>query len=157
MEAKKRAAETGANATAAPPAPELTTSFTDKQIRLKELQWSIDEADQKRNEVYDDPDATDKDRERADVDLVRAMNALAAEQKEQRGDSGTIGDILGNAAKSAVTETLESSLDFFGISGDRLLSLKASDVGGLVPPSFTEAEIARRARKFPAPRNGRRR
>ncbi|NKV71031.1 hypothetical protein GS941_22045, partial [Rhodococcus hoagii] len=49
---------------------------------MKELQWSIDEADQKRNEVYDDPDATDKDRERADVDLVRAMNALAAEQKE---------------------------------------------------------------------------
>ncbi|NKT06110.1 hypothetical protein GS485_17420 [Rhodococcus hoagii] len=37
------------------------------------------------------------------------MNALAAEQKEQRGDSGTIGDILGNAAKSAVTETLGSS------------------------------------------------
>ncbi|NKZ73556.1 phage tail tape measure protein [Rhodococcus hoagii] len=149
LEAKKRAAETGANATAAPPAPELTTSFTDKQIRLKELQWSIDEADQKRNEVYDDPDATDKDRERADVDLVRAMNALAAEQKEQRGDSGTIGDILGNAAKSAVTETLESSLDFFGISGDRLLSLKASDVGGLVPPSFTEAEIARQGPEVP--------
>ncbi|MHC9531776.1 phage tail tape measure protein [Prescottella equi] len=149
LEAKKRAAETGANATAAPPAPELTTSFTDKQIRLKELQWAIDEADQKRNEVYDDPDATDKDRERADVDLVRAMNALAAEQKEQRGDSGTIGDILGNAAKSAVTETLGSSLDFFGISGDRLLSLKASDVGGMVPPSFTEAEIARQGPEVP--------
>ncbi|ORJ99877.1 phage tail tape measure protein [Prescottella equi] len=149
LEAKKRAAESGANATAAPPAPELTTSFTDKQIRLKELEWAIDEADQKRNEVYDDPDATAKDRERADVDLVRAMNALAAEQKEQRGDTGTIGDILGNAAKSVVTETLGSSLDFFGISGDRLLSLKASDVGGMVPPSFTEAEIARQGPEVP--------
>ncbi|NKS17306.1 phage tail tape measure protein [Rhodococcus hoagii] len=149
LEAKKRAAETGANATAAPPAPELTTSFTDKQIRLKELEWAIDEADQKRNEVYDDPDATAKDRERADIDLVRAMNALAAEQKEQRGDTGTIGDILGDAAKSAVTETLGSSLDFFGISGDRLLSLKASDVGGMVPPSFTEAEIARQGPEVP--------
>ncbi|NKT06111.1 hypothetical protein GS485_17425 [Rhodococcus hoagii] len=37
-----------------PAGAELTTSFTDKQIRLKELQWAIDEADQKRNEVYDD-------------------------------------------------------------------------------------------------------
>lgn len=149
LEAKKRAAETGANATAAPPAPELTTSFTDKQIRLKELQWAIDEADQKRNEVYDDPDATDKDRERADVDLVRAMNALAAEQKEQRGDSKTVGDIVGTAFKDAAVETLSGTLDFFGISGDRLLSLKASDVGGMVPPSFTEAEIARQGPEVP--------
>ncbi|WP_175271598.1 phage tail tape measure protein [Prescottella equi] len=149
LEAKKRAAETGANATAAPPAPELTTSFTDKQIRLKELQWAIDEADQKRNEVYDDPDATDKDRERADVDLVRAMNALAAEQKEQRGDSKTVGDIVGTAFKDAAVETLSGTLDFFGVSGERLMSLQASDVGGMVPPSFTEAEIARQGPEVP--------
>ncbi|WP_337110156.1 phage tail tape measure protein [Prescottella equi] len=149
LEAKKRAAETGANATAAPPAPELTTSFTDKQIRLKELQWAIDEADQKRNEVYDDPDATDKDRERADVDLVRAMNALAAEQKEQRGDSKTVGDIVGTAFKDAAVETLSGTLDFFGVSSERLMSLQASDVGGMVPPSFTEAEIARQGPEVP--------
>lgn len=149
LEAKKRAAETGANATAAPPAPELTTSFTDKQIRLKELQWSIDEADQKRNEVYDDPDATDKDRERADIDLVRAMNALAAEQKEQRGDSKTVGDIVGTAFKDAAVETLSGTLDFFGVSSSKLMSLQASDVGGMVPPSFTEAEIARQGPEVP--------
>ncbi|NKT06134.1 hypothetical protein GS485_17545 [Rhodococcus hoagii] len=70
------------------------------------------------------------------------MNALAAEQKEQRGDSGTIGDILGNAAKCChgdvgVVARLLRHL------WDRLLSLKASDVGGMVPPSFTE--IAGRA------------
>ncbi|NKR31338.1 phage tail tape measure protein [Rhodococcus hoagii] len=149
LEAKKRAAETGANATAAPPAPELTTSFTDKQIRLKELQWAIDEADQKRNEVYDDPDATDKDRERADIDLVRAMNALAAEQKEQRGDSKTVGDIVGTAFKDTAVETLSGTLDFFGVSSERLMSLQTSDVGGMVPPSFTEAEIARQGPEVP--------
>ncbi|NKS73153.1 hypothetical protein GS531_10910 [Rhodococcus hoagii] len=157
LEAKKRAAETGANATAAPPAPELTTSFTDKQIRWKVLQWAIDEADQKRNEVYDDPDATDKDRERADIDLVRAMNALAAEQKEQRGDSGTIGDTVGTAFKDAAVETLSGTLDFFGVSGERLMSLQASEVGGMVPSSFTEAEIARQGPEVPGTRSGRRR
>ncbi|NKS62354.1 hypothetical protein GS493_05635 [Rhodococcus hoagii] len=139
------------------PGAELTTSFTDKQIRWKVLQWAIDEADQKRNEVYDDPDATDKDRERADIDLVRAMNALAAEQKEQRGDSGTIGDTVGTAFKDAAVETLSGTLDFFGVSGERLMSLQASEVGGMVPSSFTEAEIARQGPEVPGTRSGRRR
>lgn len=151
LEAKKRAAEAGANATPAPPAPDLTTSFTDEQIRLKELQWSIDEAEQKRNEVYDDPDATDKDRDRADTDLQKAMNALAAEQKQQRGDSSTIRDIIGNAAKGAVTETLSDTLDFFGVPSGRVLEFTASDLGGILPTpmSFSDAEIARQGPEVP--------
>ncbi|MGF7124028.1 phage tail tape measure protein [Rhodococcus sp. BE178] len=152
LEAKKRAAETGANATPAPPAPELTSSLTDDEIQLKELQWSIDEADAKRNEVYDDPEATDRDRERADADLQKAINSLAAAQKEQRGDSSTIGDILGNAAKSAVTETLGGTLDFFGVPGEKILSLTASDAGGMLqatPRSFSDSEIAKQGPEVP--------
>ncbi|MDH6679242.1 TP901 family phage tail tape measure protein [Rhodococcus sp. LBL1] len=145
LEAKKRAAEAGANATAAPAAPDLATSYTDEQIRLKELQWAIDEADAKRNEVYDDPDATDKDRERADIDLQKAMNALTAEQKQQRGDKMTVGDIIGTAVKDAAMETLGGTLDFIGVDADKVMSLTASQA----VPTFSAAELAMQGPEVP--------
>lgn len=145
LEAKKRAAEAGANATPAPPAPDLATSYTDEQIRLKELQWSIDEADAKRNEVYDDPEATDQDRERADIDLQKAMNALTAEQKQQRGDTKTVGDIIGTAFKDAAVEPLGGTLDFIGVPADKVMSLSASQAA----PTFSAGELATQGPEVP--------
>lgn len=111
-----------------PEAPPLTGDLTDDQIRLEELQLAIRRAKEDRDLTYDDPEATEDDRRGADLDLQKAMNALAAEQKKQReeaqGASGSGSgysspvELLGDAAKSFVTGQLSDVLNVVGLGGD---------------------------------------
>ncbi|NCL74265.1 phage tail tape measure protein [Rhodococcus sp. YH1] len=82
LEEKKRAAESGASIS--PEAPELTSTYTDEELRLRDLERAVDDARWDRNDVYADPEATQRDRDEADDQLRRAINALTAEQQKQR-------------------------------------------------------------------------
>ncbi|WP_343466469.1 phage tail tape measure protein [Rhodococcus aetherivorans] len=82
LEEKKRAAESGASI--APEAPELTSTYTDEELRLRDLERAVDDARWDRNDVYADTEATQRDRDEADDNLRRAINALTEEQQEQR-------------------------------------------------------------------------
>ncbi|MCK8671009.1 phage tail tape measure protein [Rhodococcus sp. HM1] len=82
LEEQKAAAEQGGMAI--PPAPELTTSYTDDELRLRDLERGVDEATWDRDEVYADPEAAPWERDEADDKLQRAINSLADEQREQR-------------------------------------------------------------------------
>lgn len=82
LEEQKRAAEQGGMAI--PPAPELTTAYTEDELRLRDLERAVDEAKWDRDEVYADADAAPWERDEADDKLQRAINALAEEQQEQR-------------------------------------------------------------------------
>ncbi len=100
----------------APPAPGLDSALTDDEISLRDLQRAIDDADDKRDEVYADPKATAADRAKADDDLQKAMNALVAAQKKQAGgEAANPVELIGNAVKSAVTGQLEDALGVFGL------------------------------------------
>ncbi|APE10759.1 phage tail tape measure protein [Rhodococcus sp. 2G] len=82
LEEQKSTAEQGGMAI--PPAPELTTSYTDEELRLRDLERAVDEAKWDRDEIYADPEAAPWERDEADDKLQRAINALAEEQQEQR-------------------------------------------------------------------------
>ncbi|WP_418346165.1 phage tail tape measure protein [Rhodococcus pyridinivorans] len=82
LEEQKSTAEQGGMAI--PPAPELTTSYTDEELRLRDLERAVDEAKWDRDEIYADPEAEQWERDEADDKLQRAINSLADEQQEQR-------------------------------------------------------------------------
>ncbi|MEV6555866.1 phage tail tape measure protein [Nocardia sp. NPDC051756] len=119
-----------ANSTGGPvaEAPALTGNLTDDQIRLEELQIAIRNAKADRDDVYADPEAGEDERRAADLDLQKAMNALAAEQKKQNEDtSGASGsgssysspvELLGDAAKAFVTGQVSDVLNVTGLGGD---------------------------------------
>ncbi|WP_395705155.1 phage tail tape measure protein [Rhodococcus ruber] len=81
LEGKKRAAEAGV--AVSPEAPELVTSLTDEQLRLRRLERAVDEARWDRNDVYADPEASQFERDEADDQLQGAINALREEQGKQ--------------------------------------------------------------------------
>ncbi|MFI6368712.1 phage tail tape measure protein [Nocardia sp. NPDC050630] len=125
LEQKKEQANTSGGPV--PEAPPLTGNLTDDQIRLEELQIALNNARADRDDTYADPEATDDDRRSADLDLQKAINALAAEQKKQRegtssssSSSGTSGvvDLFGDAAKAFVTGQLSDALNVIGLGGD---------------------------------------
>lgn len=106
-----------------PEAPALSTNATDDEIRLEELQDAIEDARYDRNEVYDDPEATDADKRAADRAYQKAINALAAEQKSQKEDtsssdsSTTLIGIAGDFAKTFVEGQLTDISNVIGLSG----------------------------------------
>jgi len=125
LEQKKEQAATSGGPV--PEAPPLTGDLTDDQIRLEELQLALNNAKADRDDTWADPEATDDDRRGADLDLQKAINALAAEQKKQRegtsssdGSSSTssVVDLFGDAAKAFVTGQLSDALNVIGLGGD---------------------------------------
>ncbi|WP_280378517.1 phage tail tape measure protein [Nocardia wallacei] len=117
-----------ANSTGGPvtPAPPLEGNLTDDQIRLEELQMAVRQAQDERDDTYNDPEATPDERRQSDLALAKAMNAVVAEQKKQRdelnGASGSGGSspvqLLGEVAKSAVTGAVGELLQVVGLGGD---------------------------------------
>ncbi|MCM6778027.1 phage tail tape measure protein [Nocardia sp. CDC159] len=124
-EKKDRAATTGGPV---PEAPPLAGNLTDDEIRLQELHLAIKRAKDERNEVYNDPEASEDDRLAADLALQRAMNALAEEQKKQREDENAVSggsgsssspvELLGDAVKEAVVGQVRDVLTVIGLGGD---------------------------------------
>ncbi|MGW0043482.1 phage tail tape measure protein [Rhodococcus sp. NPDC003348] len=179
LEAKKAAAESGADAGPAPAAPALESNLTDDEIRLRELQRAINKADIDRNEVYDDPERIDE-REDADLALQRAINALAAEQKRQAeelkksrtpgasasgGEAMSLSQMLGDVASEFVTSNVSDLFSVLGVNDSglgRLVGLgvgiadwaqdprgEKSGVGPATAPFFSKAEIDSQAPAVP--------
>ncbi|CCW14600.1 phage tail tape measure protein [Rhodococcus aetherivorans] len=160
LEAEKYAAETG-DTGPAPQAPDLTTNRSDDEIRMRELERSIAEANERRNEVYADPKSTQRDRDAADDALQKAKNALTDAQNTStegsKSDKGVltasgISDLLGNVAKAAVQGQVESAFGVLGFKGEGALS--QAIVQGVnyaeknreqlqVAPQFSDEEIAK--------------
>lgn len=160
LEAEKYAAETG-DTGPAPQAPDLTTNRSDDEIRMRELERSIAEANERRNEVYADPKSTQRDRDAADDALQKAKNALTDAQNTStegsKSDKGVltasgISDLLGNVAKAAVQGQVESAFGVLGFKGEGALS--QAIVQGVnyaeknreqlqVAPRFSDEEIAK--------------
>ncbi|MCW2089464.1 UNVERIFIED_ORG: tape measure domain-containing protein [Rhodococcus erythropolis] len=121
LEKKRDAAAAGMDAPPPPPAPELTSSWSDDEIDMISAQLAVEEADARRNEVYDDEEATDKDRLDADLALQRAINARKAKiEGEKSGNSNgrlmTPEELGGEMGKLAVRGLFE----FFGLENSTL-------------------------------------
>ncbi|MFC9786427.1 phage tail tape measure protein [Rhodococcus sp. NPDC127528] len=144
LEAKKSAAESGADAGPAPAAPGLESSLTDDELRLRDLQRAINKADADRNEVYDDLERIGE-RDDADDALQRAINALAAEQKRQAeelkksstlgtsaaGGGGTqsLSQMLGDVASEFVTSNVSDLFSVLGVNDSAVGRLAGLGVG----------------------------
>lgn len=159
LEAEKYAAETGGTGPA-PQAPDLTTSRSDEELRMRELERSIAEANERRNEVYADPKSTQRDRDAADDALQKAKNALTDAQNTKTTatregsviSASSIADLVGNVAKAFVHGQVESAFDVVGFKGEGALS--QAIVQGVnyaeknreqlqVAPRFSDEEIAK--------------
>lgn len=78
-----------------PEAPPLGKRLNDDEVDAESANLSRDEAQAKRNEVYADPESTDNDKRRADLDLQSAENSildLQDKKDEKKTVSGTVSD-----------------------------------------------------------------
>jgi hypothetical protein len=102
----------------APEAPALTRAFTEEEADRIDKLSAIEDARESRNKVYDDPEATDLDRAKADAELSRALqdaNAVDNQDKPTtvRGAvtkvAGELGGILFDAVKSQLPDAISGS------------------------------------------------
>ncbi|MFQ6228859.1 hypothetical protein [Nocardia sp. NPDC002869] len=78
----------------APEAPALARAFSEEEADRIDKLSAIEDARENRNKVYDDPDASDLDRLKADAELSRAL-----QDADATGNSpGSIRDVFTNAA-----------------------------------------------------------
>lgn len=150
----------------APEAPELQGRMTDEQMQIADLEDAVEEARIERNRVYADPRSTQRDRDRADRDYMRALNAL---DEGKKGDGSTfsassVAELFGNVAKAAVQGQVEDMFEVIGFGGDGALSQafllgveeiskQVATVGPQSPPSFSADELAKQGPVVPGSPN----
>ncbi|KLN71026.1 hypothetical protein ABM90_14155 [Rhodococcus erythropolis] len=151
LQAKKDEAGTGKKGPS-PQAPELSKAYTDAEIERLEAQMQVDDANERRNDVYADAEASPNDRLRADIALQEAKDALVEVGKgkqETGGKDYSLNGILksfGHNAVDALFTGLQGQ-DYFGIGESRWLSTDFADLMGKpaipapTPATFTQAEI----------------
>ncbi|MDV8013237.1 tape measure protein [Rhodococcus sp. IEGM 1241] len=151
LQAKKDEAGTGKKGPS-PQAPELSKAYTDAEIERLEAQMQVDDADERRNDVYADAEASPNDRLRADIALQEAKDGLAEvlKGKQETGSKDySLNGILksfGHNAVDALFTGLEGQ-DYFGIGESRWLSTDFAELMGKpaipapTPATFTQAEI----------------
>lgn len=107
----------------APQAPGMAKAFSDSEVERLEAQMAVNDANKRRNEVYDDEEASADDRLRADIALQKAeaeLDALAKGKKDGDKDYSLNG-IMKRFAHSAVDagfSALEGQ-DYFGLMQSR--------------------------------------
>ena len=151
LQAKKDEAGTGKKGPS-PQAPELSKAYTDAEIERLEAQMQVDDANERRNDVYADAEASPNDRLRADIALQEAKDGLAEVLKgkqETGGKDYSLNGILksfGHNAVDALFTGLQGQ-DYFGIGESRWLSTDFAELMGKpaipapTPATFTQAEI----------------
>ncbi|ORI13425.1 hypothetical protein BJI47_22540 [Rhodococcus sp. 1168] len=106
----------------APQAPALSRMFSDSEVEHLDAQLAVESANERRNEVYDDPDSTPLELAKADSELFKAEEALKSagtKKKDASSDSvSSWSDLLGNFAKDFVSGQVEDALGVFGIPNE---------------------------------------
>ncbi|NKV94903.1 hypothetical protein GS929_00160, partial [Rhodococcus hoagii] len=89
--------------------------FSDAEIERIDAQLAVDAANERRNEVYDDPYSSPTELAKADAELFKAQKALR-ELGLNTGDSvRSWSELAGEFAKTAASGYLSDTLGVFGI------------------------------------------
>ncbi|MFE5790596.1 phage tail tape measure protein [Rhodococcus erythropolis] len=143
---------TGAAATIGP-APELAGAMSDDAISLRNAEIAVLDAQLARDKVYADAASTSVDREKADMAVFSAQNALTKAKSGGSGDGQTfslkdrvkkfgtdVAGILVDAAFEQMPKELSESrwvsTDWAGLMGK-----KAEPGPAVASPTFSQAEI----------------
>ncbi|MCZ9634736.1 tape measure protein [Rhodococcus sp. BH5] len=147
LQAKKDEASTSTKKGPSPQAPGLAKAYSEEEMARLEAQMQVDDADERRNDVYADPEASANDRLRADIALQKAQEELAAVGKKKDSAAGDYS--LKGILKSFATKALDAVFtgiegqDYFGLTQSRWWS---TDFASLIPEvdgvNASQSEIA---------------
>ncbi|MGY1896204.1 tape measure protein [Nocardia gipuzkoensis] len=128
----EKAEATGEKAGDLPEAPPLAKAYSERELNLIDKDAAVQDAKERRDDVYADEDSTEIDRLKADAEYQRALmerhKAATGQGENDKGLKGTLRDAVTNFAGiafDAVTEQLPDP-----ISQSRWLT---TDWGSLVP------------------------
>lgn len=135
----------GTSSEVVPNAPALTGAYNKDQLSQRDLQRAVDDANDKRDEVYADSKASDRDRAKADDDLRKAILALQEGDKGKTGSSASNPvDLIGDAVKTAVTGQLDDALGVFGLDSNLgATGALITTIANRAAPSFSKDELAK--------------
>ncbi|BAH32965.1 tape measure protein [Rhodococcus erythropolis] len=139
LQRKKDGVLSGESNAPAPQAPELARMFTDAEVDRIDAQLAVQSANQRRNEVYDNPESSDYDIDKADAELYQAEKALRELGTPKAGDGpATWSGIAGDFAKNAVSGLVSDALGVFGIPDE-------------MPPALQALQMFEKAQQAQAP------
>lgn len=139
LQRKKDGVLSGESNAPAPQAPELARMFTDAEVDRIDAQLAVQSANERRNEVYDNPESSDYDIDKADAELYQAEKALRELGTPKAGDGPTTwSGIAGDFAKNAVSGFVSDALGVFGIPDE-------------MPPALQALKMFEEAQKTQAP------
>lgn len=150
LEAKK---SLGLSDQTVPEAPGLTGSFTDLQLKKRDLERGVEDARQRRNEIYADTTKGKLDRDKADDDLRKAQDALAKGPDSKDTQYANPVDLIGGVVSSAITGQLTDALGVFGLTSDLgaigALITQGANRAQQTAPSFGKDELAKQGPVVP--------
>ena len=94
---------------------------SDKELQTRQAQSRVDEANSRRNQVYANPNATQADKDSADLAYLQAQNSLESSQKSGQKTSSADLSLQGFGAKAG-TIAANAVLGFFGLENSVLSS-----------------------------------
>ncbi len=117
----------------APQAPALSRAFTDAESERIDAQVALEAANTRRNEVYDDPDSTDAERDKADADLYAAEQKLklagTTDKSKSASDTpSSWSELAGTFAKDFIAGQVSDALDVFGIPDELPSAVRAAQM-----------------------------
>ncbi|WP_067842264.1 tape measure protein [Nocardia lijiangensis] len=150
----------------APQAPALSRQYSEEEAERIDKFAAVEDANERRNAVYDDPMSSDLDRAKADAELSRAQQE-ANKKGKGKDSANTIRDVLTNAASSAVGAIFDAFKEqlpekiggsrWWGVA-DKAIALANEDkedgentnvLSGL--PSFSPEEVMKQLGFTPGP------
>ncbi|WP_411742647.1 tape measure protein [Rhodococcus sp. IEGM 1366] len=139
MQSKKDGILDGTADAPAPQAPALSRMFTDAEVERIDAQLAVQSANERRNDVYNDPQSSDDEIDKADAELYKAEKALREIGLPKSGDGPTSwSGIAGDFAKEAASGFVSDALGVFGIPDE-------------MPPALQAAKMFNEAQKAQAP------
>jgi TP901 family phage tail tape measure protein len=134
----------GTSSEIVPNAPALNGAYSKDQLSQRDLQRAVDDANDKRDEVYADTKASDRDRAKADDDLRKAILALQEGGKDKSSSSSASNpvELIGDAVKTAVTGQLDDALGVFGLDSSLgATGALVTTIANRSAPSFGKDEL----------------
>ncbi|WP_033189288.1 tape measure protein [Rhodococcoides fascians] len=117
----------------APQAPALSRAFSDAETERIDAQLALESANTRRNEVYDDPDASQAERDKADADLYAAEQKLKLAGTTSKSDSSSStpsswSELAGQFAKDFISGQVSDALSVFGVPDELPGAVKAAQM-----------------------------